>query len=139
MKKSISFILGIITVLTFVSSALAETTSASISKTLTSTTQYYNALAATGDDSPSIDKLATKANWNAPFYGASDSQRVVIRIYQKGVDVVSSTWVYSGYSSTTHPYKTTFQKKPMKVFLGAKVDDRDEGPITISGTFNSSK
>ena len=112
--------------------ASAETYVGNVAGTLTSTSTYVNVT------SPScVVKKDDSTQWNAPFNGSSASQRVVVRIYKYGEDLVSATWVYSGISYTPHGYKTVYQDVRMDVFLGAKVDDRDEGPITISGTFNA--
>lgn len=134
MKKYLVYILCLVLIVSIAATASASTIS--VSKTLTSTSTYVNALV-----KPSHTMKATgSSSWNAPFSGASDSQRVVARVYQyrsSGI-VVSSTWVYTGYSTTSHPYKSGYGKgHSYEVFLGAKVDDRDVGPITISGTFNS--
>lgn len=50
---------------------------ATISGTLTSTSVYNNATLSYAT------KNKTKENWSAPFNGASNSQRVVIRVYEK--------------------------------------------------------
>ena len=106
-----------------------------ISKTLTSTTDYVNALTVSY-----INKASTYSYWGAPFNGSSSNQRAVVRIYEYGnPSPVSSTWVYSSLSYTKHPYKTGCQTDPMHVFLGAKVDDRDYAPLTISGNFYANK
>lgn len=108
---------------------------ATISGTLTSTSVYNNATLSYAT------KNKTKENWSAPFNGASNSQRVVIRVYEKDntTYAASATWVYTMYSTSIHPYKVDFRDRSFSSFLGAKVDDRDVGPITISGTFHSSK
>ena len=131
MKKYLVCILSLVMIISIAVTASAKT----VSKTLTSTSTYINALA----DSTSETKSRNSSYWNAPFNEASDSQRVVVRVfqYQSGGTVVSSTWVYTGYSTTGHPYKSGLGSgQEYEVFLGAKVDDRDVGPITISGTFN---
>ena len=131
MKKLIALLLCMMMVASIASFASA----AVVSKTLTSTSTYVNALNGGG----SVEKEDNYPKWNAPFYGASSDQRVVVRIYQYNDNVVSSTWVYSDYSTTAHPYKSNFQYQGINVFMGAKVDDRDEGPITISGAFNPNR
>ena len=134
MKKYLVCILSLVMIISIAVTASAS--SKTISKTLTSTSTYVNALA----DSSYVTKSLSSSSWNAPFSGASDTQRVVARVYQyqSGGTVVSSTWVYTGYSTTGHPYKSGFGKNyTYNAFLGAKVDDRDVGPITISGHFNS--
>lgn len=134
MKKTITLILSMALIIFIATSALADyPSSSSINKTLTSTSVYVNA----------CDTYCTKdeshPSWNAPFNGASSSQRVVVRVYELYGDVRSATWVYSDISYTTHAYKSGCQNKKMDVFLGAKVDDRDTPPVTISGTFNANK
>lgn len=131
MKKYLVCILSLVMIISIAVTASAKT----VSKTLTSTSTYINALA----DSTFETKSESSSYWNAPFNGASDSQRVVVRVfkYQSDGIVVSSTWVYTGYSTTGHPYKSGWgEEHEYKAFLGAKVDDRDVGPITISGNFN---
>ena len=131
MKKILTFGVLMVMAITLVATAFASTPNSAVSGTLTSTTVYVRV-------TDYVDKAANKS-WNAPFYGASDYQRVVVRVYQKGntESAVSATWVYSDYSTTSHSYKASFQSA-FKAFLGAKVDDRDEGPITVSGNFHSS-
>lgn len=134
MKKAITLILSLALIISVATSALAGDplpSSSAINKTLTSTSVYVNACVS------NCAKDGNHYSWNAPFNGASSSQRVVVRVYELGGDVRSATWVYSDISYTKHPYKTTYQHSPMTVFLGAKVDDRDIPPITISGTFNA--
>ena len=132
MKKIIAFILNVALVISIATCATADT-SASINKTLTSTSVYVNAC------SGNPTKAIGIGSWNAPFNGASSSQRVVVRVYELDQDVRSATWVYSDLSYTTHSYKSGYKNQEMIVFLGAKVDDRDTPPVTISGTFNANK
>ena len=134
MKKTIALILSLALIISISTCAMADyPSSSSISKTLTSTSEYVNSCGSY------CHKDGDHSSWNAPFSGASSSQRVVVRTYELQGDVRSATWVYSGISYTTHTYKTTYQKSEMDVFLGAKVDDRDTPPVTISGTFNANK
>lgn len=135
MKKLIALLVCTMMLISIVIVSFASP--ATVSKTLTSTSTYVNALYGGG----SITRNNGYKKWNAPFYGASDSQRVVLRVYQLGntETVASSTWVYSAYSTTSHPYKAGFQSGSIQVFPGAKIDDRDEGPITISGTFDPNR
>ena len=133
MKKIVIFIISLLLVLCTAACAMAVT----VSGTITSTSSYVNVT------SSYATKTAGKTKWNAPFNGASSSQRVVVRVYQLNntSSAASATWVYSGYSTTDHAYKTEFAKatEDITVFLAAKVDDRDEGPITISGSFNPNR
>lgn len=133
MKKIAVFIISLVLVLCTAACAMAVT----VSGTITSTSTFVNV-------TPSYaTKYAGYTKWNAPFNGASATQRVVVRVYQLNntSSAASSTWVYSGYSTTNHAYKTAFANLPndITVFLAAKVDDRDEGPITISGSFNPNR
>lgn len=106
-----------------------------VSKTLNSTSEYVNALTVSY-----INKMSTCHYWNAPFSGASSNQRAVVRIYEhENTHPVSSTWVYSSLSYATHPYKADCQYTQMFVFMGAKVDNRDYAPLTISGSFYANK
>ena len=74
-------------------------------------------------------------SWIAYFSkGPSDNQRVVARVH-KGYDAVSSTWVYSNSSGVSHPYKVAYQGGGYQVALRGRVDDRDQGPIVVGGTF----
>lgn len=134
MKKSIAFIICLVMIISLAACAFASDADATITGTLTSTSVYSNV-------TPSYaTKTKSSSNWNAPFNGASDSQRVVARVYkiQDTTYAASSTWVYSAYSTTAHPYKANYTGI-FTAFLGAKVDNRDEGPITVSGTFHSCK
>lgn len=133
MKKTIAFIISLVLIVSCFTCAMAYDSSSSINKTLTSTSTYVNSC----DDYCS--KTGNYSSWNAPFNGTSSSQRVVVRAYELGGDVRSATWVYSDISYTTHSYKSGYANKSMTVFLGAKVDDRDTPPVTISGTFNANK
>lgn len=132
MKKTIALILSLALIISMATCAMAAT-STSVNKTLTSTSVYVNAC----DSNPK--KAASSHSWNAPFNGASASQRVVVRVYELHGDVRSATWVYSGLSYTTHSYKSDYTNQEMTVFLGAKVDDRDTPPVTISGSFDANK
>lgn len=133
MKKTITLILSLALIISMAACAMADTTRTSVNKTLTSTSVYVNAC----DNNPK--KNGTSHSWNAPFNGASASQRVVVRVYELDGDVRSATWVYSSLSYTTHSYKSGFTNQEMTVFLGAKVDDRDTPPVTISGSFDANK
>lgn len=130
----IALILSLALIISMATSAMAENyRSSSINKALTSTSVYVNSC------SNNCVKDRYQYSWNAPFNGASTSQRVVVRVYELNGDVRSATWVYSDISYTIHPYKIDYQKAEMTVYLGAKVDDRDTPPVTISGTFNANK
>lgn len=134
MKRAIAFIISLIMIISIAAFALADA-DATITGTLTSTSVYSNV-------TPSYaTKNQNKKNWSAPFNGASNSQRVVARVYEADntAYAASSTWVYTTYSTSTHPYKSDFKNRTFSAFFGAKVDDRDVGPITVSGTFHSSK
>lgn len=138
MKRFFVSVLVTISIISLISFALADYINqdpGTISKTLTSTSDYVRSITQLN-----INKQSTHTSWNAPFSGVSDSQRAVVRIYESGnTSPVSSTWVYTETSYITHPYKYSCQTEPLHVFFAAKVDNRDEPPITISGLFYANK
>lgn len=121
MKKFFALLMCAIMLCMSMTSAMAAT----ISGTLTSTTTLKNV-------TPSVVSVGN--SWVAAFNGASASKRVVARVHSSSA-AASATWVYSGYSGTAHPYKDEYLGGGYVVVLRARVDDRDEGPITISGSF----
>ena len=129
MKKIIALIMCLVVVLSI--AAVASAAKLPINRTLTSTSIYENAT-----PGKYIDKSTSNKQWRAPFDGAQADKRVVARTYKKHADVTSATWVYTTKSYTYHPFKAgAVAQGHYEVFLGAKVDDRDIAPITISGRF----
>lgn len=121
MKKFLAVLLCTMMVCAYATNAMA----APISGTLTSTTELRNVTSAVESEG---------YYWTAAFTGAASNKRVVARVHA-GYDAASATWVYSGYSTTSHPYVDEYADGWAMVTLRARVDNRDQGPITISGTF----
>lgn len=79
------------------------------------------------------------SNWHITWLSSnlSSKNRVVIRIYAGEGTYASALWVYSSASTTYHPYKTGFGNGKAITYIGGRMDDRDVGPIIVSGIFHN--
>lgn len=64
----------------------------------------------------------------------SPTHRAVTRVHA-GANAASSTWVYSGPSTTMHSYKTNYQGVQFNLSYRGRLDNRDWGVLEFHGTF----
>jgi hypothetical protein len=127
MKKIIALVMCLAILCASVSALAYKTTSYSINTS--STSEYQIA---------SSQVTTTGANWYITYSSGnlSGSHRAVTRVH-KGATAISSTWVYSGSSTTSHPYKSGYTGGGVSgVTFRGRLDDRDSGTLLMSGNFN---
>lgn len=125
MKKAIVFVLAAVLVLCCIASASAST-SFSWSGSTTSGFPRW------GDD-----QTSSGAKWHIDWDSSSNissSRRAVVRILSNG-NYASSLFVYSTLSSNYHPYKDGYGYGLADTYIAGRLDDRDSGTLTVSGTF----
>lgn len=129
MKKL--FVLVLVLALAITSTSFAETVTMryNFGITTTSTTQYQ--IGCTG-----IQK--TENAWyivlDTSRSNLSPTHRAVTRVHN-GANAASATWVYSGPSTTNHPYKTNCQGVMYNLSYRGRLDDRDSGTLNFYGQF----
>ena len=64
----------------------------------------------------------------------SATHRAVARVH-KGSTAASATWVYSGPSSTVHPYTANCQGYQENLSFRGRLDNRDSGLLEFHGYF----
>ncbi len=64
----------------------------------------------------------------------SPTHRAVTRVHN-GANAASATWVYSGPSTTHHPYKTNCQGVMLNLSYRGRLDNRDSGTLEFYGQF----
>ncbi len=64
----------------------------------------------------------------------SPTHRAVTRVHN-GANAASATWVYSGPSTTHHPYKTNCQGVMFNLSYRGRLDNRDSGTLEFYGQF----
>lgn len=126
MKKLISLMMCLVIVLGIVASASAQTWFFY---------QGNNSHTFTAASSPAPSTGKRWHMWWHPSSNQSPTNRVVIKIYAgKGI-YASSTWVYSTKSEKYHDYYSQYAYGQANTYVGAKLDDRDNGNLFVGGWF----
>ena len=132
MKKLMAFLLALVMVFALASTALAADgveMRYGFHISTTSTSEYQigcSGIQKTGNEWYIV--LDTSRS------NVSPTHRAVTRVHD-GYNAASSTWVYSGPSTTSHPYKTNYQGAFFDLSYRGRLDDRDSGVLEFHGTF----
>ena len=126
MKKLISLMMCLVIILGIVASASAQSWF------------YYsgnNTQALTGARVPAPPNGKRWHMWWHPYSNQSPTNRAVIRILAEGGGHASALWVYSTKSEKFHDYYSQYAYGQANTYVGARLDNRDNGYLWIAGWF----